>query len=239
MQFLKNKNIITLSVVVIFAALIVLFVYYYEPKSIPEGFLVDSELRNEITQRIPELKSKVESDPSNPDFKRDLSRAYYLTGDFSASEKLIQESINLNPENPQYYVDLGLLYEVKKDYVKAEEVYRKAVELNTKEIENPGLKNVPPELHDKLKEDFPSSVYLLPTPYLRLGDLYLTKLDKIDEAISVLEEGIKIAPDYPDFYYVLSTVYAKKGDAAKAGEYMQKFNDLISKQPAAASTPTP
>ena len=164
--------------------------------------------------------------PKDSSAKRELSRAYYLSGDYEKAETLIKEAIALDGSNPQFYVDLGRIYEAKKDTTNAEKMYKKAIELNTKEIQ---IKNqIPKEMQIKIEttKEIGNAIWGIPTPYTALAVLYLNT-NKPEKSVPILLEGIKIDDKYPYFYSLLSDVYEKLGDVQKTKYYEEQFQKLV------------
>jgi len=213
--------------VVVITALILLFV---SQGSKNKNFIVDTATQERAQEQISDLENKLTSDPQNIELKRNLSRAYYLAGDLSDAQQLLQGIITASTTDPQYYVDLGRVYEAQGDYAQAEVAYKKAIAFNTQEIESPLLQNVPPALKESLKNNFAPTIYNFPTPYSALGNLYLVYLNDPNKAISVLLEGIKVVPKYPDFHFMLSEAYRKTGDFVNADKYQKLFETLINPQ---------
>ena len=181
----------------------------------------------EFTEKQKEIFGQREiANPKDSSAKRELSRAYYLSGDYEKAEKLINEAIELNVSNPQFYVDLGRIYEAQGNIIGAEEVYKKAVELNTKEIQIKNQTNADGIIKNETIKNAGVFVYNIPTPYTSLAGLYLN-INKPNDAVSVLLDGIKTNEKYPYFYSSLSEAYKKLGDTQKSKYYEEQFQKLI------------
>jgi len=186
--------------------------------------LVDAEQEAEILSVLPELEEMVEKYPENADAKKDLGHANLLLGNLEDAELYISQALQADPQNPAYILDLGQLYEVRGEYGKAEEAYKTAKELNTKMREDLAqmIESFPPEVGGEAVRgllEAQDAVQESPLPYAALAKLYLNKLGKTDEAISVLEEGLEANKSYVDFYYLLSSAWEAKGNLEKSQEY--------------------
>ena len=69
-----------------------------------------------------------------------------------------------------------------------------------------------------------------PFLYNLLG-LILTAQNKINEAVKIYEDGIKIKPEYAMFYNNLGTIYKSRGNYEKAEKFYDKYFDLDKKIP--------
>lgn len=82
---------------------------------------------------------------------------------------------------------------------------------------NPNVKNTLENIYQKILKDFPNSTTI------RLdyaGIKY--KIGKIDDAIRLLEEVIKIEPDNTSAFFTLANTYLNTGDLKKAESYYKK-----------------
>lgn len=172
-----------------------------------------------------ELKFKVLNDfirfvGNNPDYEDDLLEATTLVSE---------------TDNGKTNVELAQYYLLKGDKEKALKYYDTALKY---ESDNFGIirnilllyidLNKYQEAADKSKETidlFPSQ----PVLYL-LNGVSLNKLDKPNEAITTLNDGIDYIIDdnkmLSDYYKQLNIAYIKIGNTTKAGEYAKKADKL-------------
>ncbi|OGU55196.1 MAG: hypothetical protein A2V66_00575 [Ignavibacteria bacterium RBG_13_36_8] len=62
--------------------------------------------------------------------------------------------------------------------------------------------------------------------FVRVADILLQEIN-VNEAISIVEKGLKLHPDYPSAYLVYAKALAIKGDYSKAKEMVNKGSELI------------
>ena len=229
MNTIQNKQKLllilgALSTVVVVALLIqnnLITSPFAQTKNIKDVVSLDKE---EFVKNQKEIFGQREStNPKDSSAKRELSRVYYLSGDYEKAKALINEAIGLNASDPQFYVDLGRIYEAQGNIMDAEQMYKKAIELNTKEIQ---IENQLDTKATETRNETRVFVYNLPTPYISLAGLYLNT-NQPNKAVLVLLEGIKINEKYPYFYSSLSDAYKKLGDTQKSEYYEEQFQKLI------------
>lgn len=232
-NFLKQKKIII--IVLLFSVVVIYILFMIGRTKNEEAFKINSDVKQvQSNTQIKELEEKIKNDSENAYLKRELSRAYYSSGNLDDAEKYIKIAIQADEKFPQYYVDLGRIYEEGGDFIKAEEVYKKAIELNTKEFQNPMDKIFPTIIENgsgtpPFMKEFSPVVYNLPTPYTALAEFYVKQKREL-EGIKILEEGIKVLPKYPDFYKLLSDIYMEMGNEERADLYKAQFDTLIKNQ---------
>lgn len=230
---MSKTKIFTLFLAIVVVTTVVLFLLFNIstfPENKENSNLSGQNIaeQKEIQQRVRVLQEQLKLDPENHMIKRELARAYFLENNLDQSEMLLNEVIKSDNTNPQYYVDLGNIYKQKEAFSKAEEFYKYAITLNTQKpavSQNDANTSLEGDVED-LSIEPPH----IPTPYSALADLYLNHLNKTQEAIDVLLEGIKVVPEYPDFYFMLSNAYGKIGDSANAEKYKKQFDALMSQQ---------
>lgn len=126
--------------------------------------------------------------------------AHYRSGNLESAQTHLEEAVKLNPNLYRAYWYLGQVHRDEDRPKEAAEAWTKAATLNP---------------------------YYGP-PFVRLGELYLL-WDKIDAAISVLEQGtlhVKEAVDLTNVHFYLGLAYEAKQDVDKAIEAYSKAIDL-------------
>lgn len=222
MNIIQNKKKLLLLLGLLSTAIVIALLI--QNNTVVGPFSQTNKKKNDVSVSLEKFTEKQKEifgqreivDPKDSNAKRELSRAYYLSGDYEKAEKLINEAIGLNAFDPQFYVDLGRIYEAQGNITGAEEMYKKAVELNTKKIET----------KDEVTKETKIFTYNIPTPYTSLAGLYLN-INKPNEAVAVLLDGIKTNNKYPYFYSSLSDAYKKLGDTQKSKYYDGQFQKLI------------
>ncbi len=131
-----------------------------------------------------------------------LGIASYEAGNLEQAQTNLEEGVKLNPDLYRAYWYLGQIHRDENRPKEAAEAWTKAAALNP---------------------------YYGP-PFYRLGELYLT-WDKIDEAVSVLEQGtlhVKEDRELTNVYYYLGLAYEAKQQWDKAIEAYSKAIDMRS-----------
>jgi tetratricopeptide (TPR) repeat protein len=107
-----------------------------------------------------------------------LAEIYYKTGNFSRSEALIRESIQLTPRRPMLHFHLAVIHEAKKEFDAAAREYAEETGID------PNNANA----------------------FLNLGVLY-RKSGRLQEAISCFRRVIQLNEQFYPAYYRLAEVY--------------------------------
>lgn len=123
-----------------------------------------------------------------------LGVAYMKGSRFNDAILKYLSAIELNRENPIYYADLAFCYLKQQDLNRAREAAEKSI---------------------SLKRDHASA-------HVILGILNLDA-DKIEGAISHLEEALHIEPDDPTANYHLAQAYRKGGDTVREAFYSGRY----------------
>ncbi|MDX2032179.1 MAG: tetratricopeptide repeat protein [Blastocatellia bacterium] len=130
------------------------------------------------------------------DARLDLNRgqAYAVKAEYDRARQSLQRSVAKFPANPLAHFELGKLLYQLNEMAAAAASLREAVRLDP---ENP--------------------------QYLHKLGAALIALNQPDEAIAALERAVAHAAEFPKIYYALGQAWQRKGDRARAGEFMVRF----------------
>jgi Flp pilus assembly protein TadD len=138
-----------------------------------------------------------ESDPRDATIDLYRGQVYVLKSEPDTALKCFQHSIAESAQNPAAYFEVGKILYQRSDFRAAREALIKAVEQDERN----------PEYRSKL-----ASVELA------IGDP--------EAAISCLKIVEASGDKFPAIYYDLGRAYRSKGDAARADEYLKKFQQI-------------
>jgi len=154
----------------------------------------------EDTLRVLEILSK--RDPKDP--RNDLNRgqAYVAIANHELARRSFEQSIEKDPvHNALAYFELGKILHQTGEFGLAKKALLEAV-----------------------RQDGTNAEYLHKLAVVCLA------LNEVDEAIGYLERAKPAAAKIPEIYYNLGKAYQKKGDRAKAEDYLKKFQEFTSTQ---------
>ncbi len=191
-----------------------------------------------LDQAAKELTVLLKDDPENVQGRYLLALIYTTKKEYDKAskeyEKILTSLVDADPQNVEIYGYLGQLYYSQKEYAKAISQFEKVLALNP--MDNADLvylvgslylevKNKPKalELFDRTLKIDPNHDEALNS----LGYLYAQDDTRLDEALALVERAVKIAPTNGAYLDSLGWIYFKKGDSAKALEYLNKANDLL------------
>ncbi len=138
-----------------------------------------------------------ESAPHDASIDLYRGQAYVLKGQPDVAFKFFQTSIAESEQNPQAYFELGNILYQRGDFPAAREA-----------------------LHKAIKEDEDNPDYLA-----KLASVDLALRDP-DAALACLKIVEPVGDKFPAIYYELGRAYRSKGDAARADEYLKKFQQI-------------
>ncbi len=101
--------------------------------------------------------------PDNPDTAFQLATISLAEGKLDTAQSLLERSLKQDPQNHQADFQLGRVLEAKGKVAEADAAYRRAI----------------------------ATYAIYAPPYSALGDLYL-RFDHVDEAVTVLQEGVRL-----------------------------------------------
>jgi tetratricopeptide (TPR) repeat protein len=162
--------------------------------------LADVYYRLQLTdQALKVLDLWAKRDPADARIDLYRGQVYVVKGQPVVALSCFQRSLEKSAENPQAYFELGTLLYEKNELLPAKNALLSAVREDANN----------PEYRSKL-----ASVYLA------LGDA--------GAAIECLKTVEPAGSKIPMIYYVLGRAYRSKGNSARAGEYMEKFQEATS-----------
>ena len=149
------------------------------------------------------LKSSIEKDPDNPDFKYYLGTFYEELEDYENAALLIKQAIEIEPDNPRYYFRLGVVYDKWNKKEASMEAMRTVISLDPKHA---------------------NALNYLGYTYADLGL-------NLDEAERLIKEALKYKPNDGYITDSLGWVYYQKGNFDKALKYLKKAIELVPDDP--------
>jgi len=164
---------------------------------------------------------------------RDNHNAWYNLGyvreqmkDYEGAAEAYSEAARVKDGDAMYHYKMGKAYWNANNVSQAQSGLEKAVQLNKQLY---GAQYQLGLVYDKLGKPkeaatvWSASATLAPTfgrPFIELGNLYI-KWDKLDQAVSVLDQGrlnVRDGDDLTEIYYSLGMAYTKQGNWDKAIE---------------------
>jgi tetratricopeptide (TPR) repeat protein len=144
----------------------------------------------------------------------------------------VEKIIKANPKDASILLRQGDLYIAKQDYASALKEYEKAYKLNNKSIDANFRLGVVYNLLEKYEKAIPYLEYTTQKYNFNYGASFHLGLayfgtNQLDKSIKAYDHAAKIDPGSADTYYELSRVYEKKGDKAKALEYVNKALSFV------------
>jgi tetratricopeptide (TPR) repeat protein len=175
------------------------------------------------------FKRAVDADDENPYFRKGLGQAYAAKREWKDAIEQFKKALELNP----YYVDvrndLGtvLILEGKREEGKEQFLKAYADATNpTPEVSarNLGQAYLDEKNYAEALNWFRTAIgrnKAYPDPYLGLAEA-LIATDRLDEAVIILESGVKAAPDDAGLTLALGQVYYQAGRFAEARTRLEK-----------------
>lgn len=149
------------------------------------------------------------------------------------------QAIALEPQMPAAYANLGSLYASQEKWTKAIEYYEKALALDPNSA---GINRSLAKIWEELEEDDKALGYFLqaleleprtltPQQYFHFANELLEEA-KLEEAIALYRQGIKLAPDFKDCHLQLARALEQNGQIEEASwQYRQIIAIQSQKKP--------
>ena len=137
----------------------------------------ESFKQNNYSSALDYFQKAIVSDPNNIDYLAELAITQYRLKNYDEAIKSYEKIISLNPDNISCYNRIGNIYWIKKDFERAEFYFKKAIELDSSLI----------------------------VSYNNLA-LMLDENGEKEEAIEILNQGIKANPDNIELKYYLRII---------------------------------
>jgi tetratricopeptide (TPR) repeat protein len=156
------------------------------------------------------------------------SLALRQNGDYTNSLKGLQDALAKYPDSAVLKYHLGLTYHDMKQYDKALSIYTTIQ--NDPTVESPLLysdiasANYSLGHEDQFVKYMQLSIQVFPkdlNQYLKLASYYEDK-NQLDDAETILNQGLRIEPRYADYYNALAIIAHLKGDNQKELQLYQK-----------------
>ena len=193
----------------------------------------------EADKAIPFLQQAIKIEPERSSISHNLLGAAYIENKMlELAEPELRKALEMRPRIPDAHYHLALLYEEKEEFNKAVEEYKKEIELHP--AAHPAHFNLA-KLYGKMgylneqiehfkeaikyKEDFANG-------YLFLAKTYLDSNKNLDEAMSLANKGLKLAPESeyaPLAHYILADIYNRLGQIDKYHKELEKGRRLQQK----------
>jgi len=137
----------------------------------------ESFKQNNYSSALDYFQKAVKSEPNNAGYLAELAITQYRLKNYDEAIKSYEKIISLNPNNISCYNRIGNIYWIKKDFERAEFYFKKAIELDPNLI----------------------------VGYNNLA-LMLDENGEREEAIEILNQGIKSNPDNIELKYYLRII---------------------------------
>lgn len=192
----------------------------------------------QLDKAAQELDLLLKQDPENVQGRYLLALIFTTKKDYDRAakeyEKILTSLSAADPQNIEIYGYLAQLYYSQKNYDKAIKEFEKVVALNPTEnadiIYLLGSLYLEVKNRDKALELFLRALKVDPQhdeTLNSLGYLYAEEGVKLDEALDMVKRAVEIAPSNGAYLDSLGFVYFKKGDYAKAVEYLLKADSFL------------
>lgn len=156
--------------------------------------------KGDYTKAIEVLIKAEQSAPDNIVLTKDIAYYNYLKGDYDKAVEYGNKLIKRDDADEQAYQILGSAYRLAKKYDESENIYGEGI------------------------GKFPQSAVL----YAELGGVYADN-NKLGEAISVWEKGVRIDPNISSNYYFLAKAFAKNLNPLRAILNAETFVNMENK----------
>ena len=142
----------------------------------------------ELDEAVAMYRRAVEIDDRNGAIWSNYGQTLYRAGQLAGAEEALMRAVELGPEQAEPYNNLGNVHEARGELARAVEMYEQA------------LARQPTRRAEVLGN---------------LGDTY-RKLDRLDEARTVLEQALSLAPDDGRLHHYLGRLERQTGNRADA-----------------------
>jgi tetratricopeptide (TPR) repeat protein len=183
----------------------------------------------------PELARLVEAAPANPLYPYWVARLDYDDGQYATAVQGLRRALELDPHFMRAYDNLGLCYEALGRFDEAVRSWEEAIRLNDGQETksswpslNLGLMLTRLDRLDEAEARFRESLRCdsrFPQAHYQLG-ITLEKKGRSAEAVAELEEAARLDPAYAEPQYALARLYRRAGEAQKADQALQRFQEI-------------
>jgi len=183
----------------------------------------------------PELAKLVEAAPANPLYPYWVARLDYDDGQYATAVTGLRRALELDPAFMRAYDNLGLCYEALGRFDEAVRSWEEAIRLNdgqkTKSPWPPlnfGLMLTRLDRLDEAEARFREALRCdssFAQAHYQLG-ITLEKKGRAGTAVVELEEAARLDPVYAEPQYALARLYRRAGEAQKADQALQRFQEI-------------
>ncbi len=191
-----------------------------------------------LDEATKELNALLKDDPDNIQGRYLLALIYTTKKDYDNAskeyEKILTSLAVADPQNIEIYGYLGQLYYSQKQYSKAIIEFEKVLAFNP--MDNADLAYLVGSLYletqnrDKALELFERTIKIDQNhdeALNSLGYLYAEQETRLDEALGLIDRAVKVDPSNGAYWDSLGWIYFKKGEFAKAIDYLNKADNLL------------
>lgn len=193
----------------------------------------------DIDRAIPLLQQAIKLEPERTSMAHNLLGAAYIEKKMlEPAEQELRKALEMRPRIPDAHYHLALLYEEREEFNKAIEEYKKEIELHPAAYPAHfnlaklyGKTGYPDEQIEHFKESIKHNEDFA-NGYLFLAKAYLDSNKNFDEAISLANKGLKLAPESeyaPLAHFILADIYNRLGQTDKYREELEKGRRLQQK----------
>lgn len=192
----------------------------------------------QLDKAAAELNVLLKEDPDNVQGRYLLALIFTTKKEYDLAakeyEKILTSLSAADPQNIEIYGYLAQLYYSQKNYDKAIIEFEKVVELNPTEnadiIYLLGSLYLEVKKKDRALELFERAIKIDPDhdeTLNSLGYLYAENDSRLDEALEMVKRAVDKAPRNGAYLDSLGYIYYKKGDYAKAVEYLDQADSYL------------
>lgn len=138
---------------------------------------LNSLKKNNYSEALNYFQKAVEEEPNNISYLTELATTHYRLKNYDEAIKTYDKILGLEKDNAFAYNNIGNIYAIKKDYANAEYHFRKAIEIDSSSI--PSYSNLA---------------------------LMFDEINRKEEAIEVLKQGIEANPERYELKMALRTI---------------------------------
>ena len=157
--------------------------------------------KGDYERAVEEIRRGVRLRPSDPKLWAFLASACGRAGMIEEAIEAYKRASELDPNDPDVWYNLGVLYGQNGKYDKAARCYEEVLKLSPQDEE----------------------------ARMSLAELYVYRLDRWDDALSLLRDIVKDEPENGEAWEMLSIVYVRKGMEDKARDAYLRAKKLRGK----------
>lgn len=161
---------------------------------------------------------------------RQIATGYFDKGDYEKAEKYLSKIVVENPDDTQALFFLGVAYEAKGDFENALKYYEKTLQIRSDYVE-PRKRIAYIYFNQKKYQEALNTLDKIADidrdiDFYRLKAAVLEEENKVDEAISVTEEGLKKNPDSEELLFSLAVLKEKRKEYEETIKILKKLIEI-------------